>query len=133
MSVKKPLHTVLCIDDEQDIRTLVKLVLEREGYRVLTAENGTVGLSVGRTEHPDIILLDVVMPTVSGHEVLRWLKADPATRDIPVIMLTALGTDHDMSASLHLGAVYHMEKPYQSKELIDEIKLALWKRQTAND
>ena len=132
MPSEKPRSTILLIDDEGDLRKLVTFNLEREGFRVLTAENGAVGLGMIRVEHPDVIILDVVMPAMDGHEVLRQLKADPVTRDIPVIVLTALGADRDVSTSLHLGAVYHMGKPYRYKELIDEIKLAMWKRQPTN-
>jgi len=122
-----PKLTILFIDDEQDIRKLIRFILERQGYRVLTAENGAVGLAMSTTEHPDVILLDLMMPTMNGHEVLRRLKANPVTQDIPVIVLTAMGADKDAALSLELGAVSHMEKPYQAKELMEEIKIAVWK------
>ena len=123
--------TVLFIDDEQDIRKLVRLRLEREGYRVLTAESGPVGLKMSRAERPDVILLDIVMPQMDGHEVLRQLRADLLTKDIPVIMLTALGGDRNVATSLQLGAVCHIEKPCQTAELLEEVKLAILQRRNA--
>lgn len=124
--------TVLFIDDEQDVRKLVQLALQQGGYRVLTAENGPIGLRMSRAERPDVILLDIVMPGMDGHEVLRQLRADPLTKDIPVIMLTALGGDRNVAASLELGAVCHIEKPCQTQDLLQEVKLAIQKRRNAS-
>lgn len=117
--------TILLIDDEDNTRKLGKLLLERAGYRVLTASSGEAGLLLAKVEQPDVILLDVLMPKMNGHEALRKLKADPDTAKTPVIMLTGKRTDHDIAASFRFGAVFHLEKPYETTELLRRIKMAL--------
>ena len=116
---------VLLIDDEPDVLKTVGRRLEQQGYAVLTAPDGFTGLKVARTEHPDVILLDIIMPHLDGHEVLQQLKRDPLTEDIPVLMLTAKIAERDMAESIKLGAVCHITKPYQSQELLEEVKLAV--------
>lgn len=118
-------RTVLMIDDEESARKLVKLLLERSGYRVFTAPNGSDGLVLAKAELPRVILLDVMMPKMDGYETLRRLKKDPDTRAIPVMMLTAKGADHDIAQSFALGAVCHLEKPYETKDLLQKIEMAL--------
>ena len=125
MAAPEPKSTVLLIDDEPVIAKMAGRRLEQAGYRVLTAADGERGLIAARVEHPDLILMDVMMPRLNGHDVLRMLKEDPETKAIPVIMLTAKGTERDMAASIQYGAVYHMSKPYQPMELLAEVKTAL--------
>lgn len=117
-------RTILTIDDELSGRKLTRMLLEREGYRVLTAANGEEGLVLAKAEQPDLILLDLMMPKMSGHEVLRRLKRDPDTKAIPVLMLTARGADPDIENSFQLGAVFHVEKPYEIKDLLQKIQAA---------
>ena len=119
------MSTILLIDDEADFVKVATRRLEQQGYEVLTASNGMTGLTVARSEHPSVILLDVMMPVMDGYEVLHRLKDDPATQDIPVIMLTAKGTEKEMVGSIEMGAVYHMVKPYHPDELLQEIRLAM--------
>jgi len=116
---------ILMIDDEANGRRLVKLLLEREGYRVLTAPSGDEGLILAKAEHPDIILLDIRMPKMDGYETLRQLKRDPDTKVIPVMMLTAKGGGQDIAMSFKLGAVFHLDKPYETTDLIQKIEVAL--------
>lgn len=123
MTSPKPL--IILVDDETHSRTLVRLLLEREGYRVQTASNGEEGLILAKVEQPGVILLDIMMPEMNGYEVLRRLKVDPDTRKIPVIVLTAKGTERDMAASFRLGAVFHLEKPYETMDLIQKIRTAM--------
>jgi CheY-like chemotaxis protein len=118
-------RTVLAVDDEANSRKMIKLLLEREGYRVVTASNGEEGLLLAKVEQPAIILLDVMMPKMDGHETLKRLRADQDTNGIPVIMVTARGTEHDIAASFRLGAVFHVEKPYETKDLLQKIQVAL--------
>ena len=125
MADERPARTILMIDDEANARKMGKLLLEREGYRVLTASHGEEGLILAKVERPDTILLDVMMPKMDGFETLRRLRADQDTKDIAVIMVTARGTEHDIAASFKLGAVFHIEKPYETQDLLQKIIVAL--------
>jgi DNA-binding response OmpR family regulator len=110
-------QTVLVADDEEDIIELVRFRLEHDGYRVLTAADGEAALQLARDEHPDLCVLDVMMPKLSGLEVLAQLRADPATADTRVIMLTARGQDADVDRGFELGAQDYVTKPFSPKEL----------------
>ena len=125
MPDEQPAPKILMIDDEASSRRLITLLLEREGYRVHTAPNGAEGLILAKVEHPQAILLDLMMPEMSGHEVLKRLKADADTKRIPVIVVTAKGAERDTAASFRLGAVFHVEKPYETKDLLHKIQMAL--------
>lgn len=116
---------VLMVDDEVSNRKLITLLLGRVGYKVLTAPNGEEGLILAKAEHPDVILLDIIMPVMDGHEMLLRLKRDPDTCEIPVIMLTARGTDQDIATSFKRGAVFHLDKPYETTDLLQKIQVAL--------
>ena len=117
--------TILLIDDEPATRQLVSLLLQQQGFRVLTAADGQEGLQAASLQIPDVILLDLMMPKLHGHDVMRQLRRDPLTRDILVIVLTARGGDQDVAESLRLGAVSHLEKPYEVEELLRRIQAAL--------
>ena len=125
MADERPARTILMIDDEANARKMGKLLLEREGYRVLTAAHGEEGLILAKVERPDAILLDIMMPKMDGFETLRRLRADQDTKDTAVIMVTARGGEHDISASFKLGAVFHIEKPYETQDLLQKIIVAL--------
>jgi DNA-binding response OmpR family regulator len=112
-----PAKTVLVVDDEQDILDLVRFRLEHDGYRVLTASDGQTGLTLAQTERPDLCILDVMMPKLSGLEVLAHLRGDPATANTPVILLTARGQDADVDRGFELGAHDYITKPFSPKEL----------------
>ena len=101
------------------------LLLEREGYRVVTAANGAEGLTLAKVEQPDVILLDVIMPNMDGYETLRRLMMDPDTKGIPVIMVTAKTTERAIATSFQLGAVSYVEKPYETQDLLQKIQAAL--------
>ena len=117
--------TVLMVDDEANARKIAKLILEREGYRTLTASNGEEGLILAKVEQPDVILLDIMMPKMSGYDMLKRLPEDQDTLQIPVIMVTARGTEHDIATSFRLGAIFHLQKPYEMKDLLQKIQVAL--------
>ena len=117
--------TILMVDDEANARKVAKLILEREGYRTLTASNGEEGLVLAKVERPDVILLDVMMPKMSGHDMLKRLREDQDTQEIPVIIVTARGTEHDIATSFKLGAIFHLQKPYETKDLLQKIQVAL--------
>ena len=112
-----PAKTVLVVDDEQDILDLVRFRLEHDGYRVLTASDGQTGLTLAQQERPDLCILDVMMPKLSGLEVLARLRADPATAATRVILLTARGQDADVDRGFELGAHDYVTKPFSPKEL----------------
>jgi DNA-binding response OmpR family regulator len=112
-----PAKTVLVVDDEQDILDLVRFRLEHDGYRVLTASDGETGLTLARAERPDLCILDVMMPKLSGLEVLTQLRGDPATDATRVILLTARGQDADVDRGFELGADDYITKPFSPKEL----------------
>ena len=117
--------TILAVDDEVNARKLLTLLLEREGYRVITAANGDEALILAKVERPHVILLDIMMPKMSGYDALKRLREDQDTKEIPVIMVTAKGTEHDIAASFRLGAVFHIEKPYETKDLVQKIQVAM--------
>ena len=111
-------RVIVVADDEHDIADLLTLNLEMEGYRVETVYDGQAALDAVRAVDPDFVLLDVMMPKLDGLEVLRALKADAATKDIPVIMLTAKAGDDDVWAGWQAGASYYVTKPFDLEQLV---------------
>jgi DNA-binding response OmpR family regulator len=109
--------TVLVVDDEAPIRLLCRVNLEAEGMKVLEAADGDKGLELARAEHPDVVLLDVMMPGRSGWEVAEELLADEATSDIPIIFLTARAEIRDRAKGIDLGGVDYVTKPFNPVEL----------------
>jgi DNA-binding response OmpR family regulator len=112
------LRRVVVADDEHDIAGLLTMNLEMEGYSVETVYDGAAALDKVRESLPDFVLLDVMMPKMNGLAVLQALKADPATADIPVIMLTAKAGDDDVWAGWSAGASYYLTKPFDLDELL---------------
>lgn len=107
---------VLVVDDHPKIVRLLQRELERE-HQVFTAYNGEDALEIVEREHPDVIVLDVVMPGVDGYRVLYRVKSDPATRDITVIMLTVKDKPDDVMLGLTVGADYYVPKPFNANEI----------------
>ena len=120
--------TVLVADDEPHLLRLVKFRLEREGYNVITATDGEAALELARTEHPDLCVLDVMMPKRSGFEVLKALREDESHRGMKVIMLTARAQDRDVDAGFSLGADDYLTKPFSPQELRVRVGAHLAKR-----
>jgi two-component system, OmpR family, alkaline phosphatase synthesis response regulator PhoP len=112
---------VLVVDDEVHVRRLVELHLERAGYRVTTASDGQEALDKVAAEHPDLVILDVIMPRVDGFEVLRRLKGNPETAPIPVLMLTVRIWDSDIKEGWHSGAYAYLTKPFSPQELLQTV------------
>jgi DNA-binding response OmpR family regulator len=108
---------VLVIDDEAPIRLLCRVNLEAEHIEVLEAEDGPEGLELARSEQPDVILLDVMMPGLDGWEVLQRLLEDDQTREIPIVFLTARAELRDRARGLELGGVDYVTKPFNPTEL----------------
>jgi DNA-binding response OmpR family regulator len=113
---------VLVVDDDENIVELVKLYLVRDGYRVLTAYDGIEALRLAREGHPDLIVLDIMMPGINGLDVCRTLRDES---DVPIIMLTARTTDEDKLTGLNLGADDYVTKPFSPKELAARIRAVL--------
>lgn len=119
-------HTVLLVDDDDDIRTIGRISLGTVGgFRVLQAASGTEAIEVARTERPDVILLDVMMPDMDGPMTLRRLREDPVTQGIPVIFLTAKIQPDDVQRYLALGAVGALAKPFDPMALPAEVRALL--------
>ena len=121
------MHTVLVVDDESDILELVTFNLERNQFKVLTADNGLSAVSMAKEHLPDIVVLDLMLPGLDGFGVYKELRADPRTASIPVLMLTAKGEVNDRIAGLELGAEDYVTKPFSPRELMLRVR-ALLKR-----
>jgi len=119
--------TVLIVDDEPDILLFVRVNMEMDGHEVVTAANGEEALEVVHERHPDVVVLDVMMPKLDGWAVLEQLKADPdpLIRTIPVVMLTALGTDQDQVRGGIEGAVQYLPKPVAPDALLRAVEMAV--------
>jgi two-component system, OmpR family, alkaline phosphatase synthesis response regulator PhoP len=120
--VMRMARTILAVDDERSIVRLVQVNLERQGYNVLTATDGRQALEQVAFHRPDMVICDVMMPYLDGFEVLRHLRLDPATRDLPVIMLTAKAMDNDVFTGYKYGATCYLTKPFSPQELVSFVK-----------
>jgi two-component system, OmpR family, alkaline phosphatase synthesis response regulator PhoP len=116
---------ILAIEDEEEIRELVGYNLLKQGYRVVRAATGEEGLRLVRSEMPDLVLLDLMLPGMDGLEVCRSLKRDPDTQGIPIMMLTAKGEEADIVAGLELGAEDYVTKPFSPRVLVARIRALL--------
>jgi len=113
---------ILAVDDERHIVRLIQVNLERAGYQVVTAFDGPEALKKVEGERPDLVVLDVMMPRMDGFEVLKRLQANPETREIPVIMLTAKAQDADVFRGWASGVSAYLTKPFNPLELITFVK-----------
>ena len=116
-----PLKVLVC-DDERHIVRLIQVNLERQGYTVVTAFDGKEGLEKIRSEKPNLVLLDVMMPYMDGFEVLKTIRREPETENLPVIMLTAKAQDKDVFEGYHYGADMYLTKPFNPMELVTFVK-----------
>ncbi len=123
--------TLLIVDDEEDIRELVRLQLERERYTTLTCETGERALELARQKQPGGIILDLMLPGIDGLEVCRKLKQDPKTQAIPIVMLTAKGEESDIITGLELGADDYVTKPFSGRILVARLRAVLRRRDLA--
>jgi two-component system phosphate regulon response regulator PhoB len=120
-----PKHTILIVDDEVSIRDMLSIALDAAGYNVLQAENAQIAHSLVIDRHPDLILLDWMMPGTTGLELLRRLKRDESTEKTPVIMLTAKTQETNKISGLDAGADDYIAKPFSPRELISRVKAVL--------
>jgi DNA-binding response OmpR family regulator len=118
-------HKIMVVDDEADVIDMLSLNLRAGGFQVVTVEDGATALAKARSESPSLIILDLMLPKMPGLEICRVLKSDPATRHIPVIMLTAKAEEVDKIVGLELGADDYVTKPFSPRELILRINRSL--------
>jgi len=122
---------ILIVDDEEDLVKAVSFRLELEGYDVIEAADGQAALDKVKSERPDLIVLDLMLPKINGYKVCEFLKADPGYKNIPVIMFTARAQDADIKMSEEVGADSYITKPFEPAMLMATIK-DLLKRSSEN-
>lgn len=123
------MQRILVVDDESDIRDLLSYNLKKEGFDVMTAPDGSAALTLARQERFDLVVLDLMLPHISGIDVCKLFRSDPKLADLPVLMLTAKGEEIDRVIGLEVGADDYMTKPFSPRELVARIKAIL--RRTA--
>jgi two-component system response regulator VicR len=124
---------ILCIEDETEMIDLIRLILGRRGYDVRGAAGGKEGLKAIRETHPDLVLLDLMMPDMDGWEVYQQMKAEEATRDIPVIVVTAKAQSIDKVLGLHIAKVDdYIAKPFSPQELLNSVEKVLGQKKIAS-
>ena len=119
------MSAVLIADDDPDIRDLVAFKLEQAGFAVTAVDNGLAALSAARERPPDLVVLDVMMPGLSGIDVCRQLRAEPATATLPIILLTARAQEGDVEVGFGAGADDYVVKPFSPRELVSRVEAAL--------
>src|SRR5688572_8301860 len=124
---------VMVIEDEKEIRDLVKYNLEREGFRVATESDGERGLELLFASRPDALVLDLMLPGRNGLEILREVRAEPTTRDLPVVVLTARGAEMDKLLGFEHGADDYLTKPFSPRELVARVRALLRRSRPAGD
>jgi two-component system phosphate regulon response regulator PhoB len=125
----KAVASIVVIEDEADIRQVIEINLAAEGYSVQCAADGQSGLELVRREKPDLVLLDLMLPGLNGLDICRELKGDAATRQMPLIMVTAKGEESDIVLGLGLGAEDYITKPFRVNELLARVKAAFRRRE----
>jgi two-component system, OmpR family, alkaline phosphatase synthesis response regulator PhoP len=118
---------ILVVEDDDDIAELVKYNLEKEGYRTTVVSNGELALKKVRTDPPSLVVLDLMLPGIDGLTVCREMRADPATRNIPILMLTAKSSEADVVAGLEVGADDYVTKPFSPRVLLARVRARLRK------
>ena len=120
------MKTILIIEDEAALQKALEDILTGEGYQTLAALDGEVGLSLAKEKNPDLILLDLILPKIHGFDVLKKLKSDEQTKDIPVIILTNLESMEDVNKAIELGATTYLVKAnYNLEDVLSKIKKVL--------
>lgn len=116
---------ILIADDEQNIVISLEFLMKREGFDVVVANDGEEAVERIRSEHPDLVLLDVMMPKKTGFEVCQEVKADASLATVRILMLTAKGRDTEVAKGLALGADAYMTKPFSTRELVNKVRSLL--------
>lgn len=128
-----PNERILVVDDDREIIRLLRSYLEQAGYEVLTAANGEMALHLLRREHPDLLVLDLMLPDRDGWDVTRLIRADATLADTPIIMLTARVDDTDKILGLELGADDYITKPFNPREVLARVRAMLRRQQRLNE
>lgn len=118
-------QTILVAEDQQHIRSLIEYKLKNSGYNVICVEDGNAALKKAQELKPNLIMLDVMMPLMTGFEVLAALKQDDATKNIPILLVTAQSKEEEVLKGLELGAEDYITKPFSPNELVARIKTVL--------
>ena len=113
---------VLIADDEPNIVASLEFLMEQAGFEVKVAADGGQALELASSFHPDLVLLDIMIPVKSGYEVCQRLKSDPATRDVKIVMVSAKGRDVEVAKGLELGADAYVVKPFSTRELVAKVR-----------
>jgi DNA-binding response OmpR family regulator len=116
---------ILCADDDEDILSLVALRLRRAGYEVMQAHDGHQALELARSRRPAVAVLDVMMPRLTGHEVLAAIRADEGMRELKVVLLSARVQESEVERGMEAGADAYLAKPFRSDELLDQVRALL--------
>ena len=111
-------YKILIADDEPTIVRLMEFILARQGHEMIVAVNGEEALQKIRTEQPDLVLLDIMMPRIDGYEVAQQLRADPATAALPIIMLSAKAQEEDIRRGVEVGVDEYVTKPFSPEHLV---------------
>jgi len=118
-------HRILIVDDEPNIVVPLEFLMKREGYEVAVAADGEAALAAVAQGAPDLVILDVMLPRMSGFEVCRQIRADARWRGLKILMLTAKGRDSEMEKGLGLGADAYVTKPFSTRDLVAKIRALL--------
>ena len=124
---------ILVVEDDSDIRELISFNLSNQGHQVFEANNGELGIEKARKKLPDLILLDLMLPGIHGLDVCRIFKADQETKDIPIIMVTAMGQEEDIVKGLETGADDYITKPIKPRALTSRINSFFKRRFSSKD
>ena len=116
---------ILCADDDEDILSLVALRLRRAGYEVVQAHDGQEALELARSRRPDVAVLDVMMPRLTGHEVLAAIRGDDELRELKVVLLSARVQEADIERGMEAGADAYLAKPFRADDLLEQVKALL--------
>ena len=114
--------TILYVEDNELNRKIVRDLLRRTSYRLIEAPDGEAGMTVAREQHPDLILMDIQLPKVSGIEATRTLRGEPGTADTPIIAITSFALSGDDEKAREAGASHYVAKPYSPRELLETIR-----------
>ena len=116
---------ILIVDDEPNIVLALELLMKREGYEIRTVGDGEAAVEAAKQFRPDLILLDVMMPRMDGYEVCQRLRADPALKDVAIVMLTAKGREVEREKGMALGADLYITKPFSTRDVVSKVREVL--------